>query len=56
MVDGRMKKKNTGFRTSQWCKRVREVTEAAAEIGIEFLILYAFSTENWSRPTLKSIL
>lgn len=31
-------------------KAVREVTEAAAELGIEFLTLYAFSTENWSRP------
>jgi undecaprenyl diphosphate synthase len=29
---------------------VREVTEAAAEIGIEYLTLYAFSTENWNRP------
>ena len=29
---------------------VREVTETAAEIGIEYLTLYAFSTENWSRP------
>jgi undecaprenyl diphosphate synthase len=29
---------------------VREVTEAAAEIGISFLTLYAFSTENWGRP------
>ena len=29
---------------------VRETTEAAAEIGIEYLTLYAFSTENWSRP------
>jgi len=32
---------------------VREVTEAAAEIGIEFLTLYAFSTENWGRPQLE---
>ncbi len=31
-------------------KAVREVTEAAAELGIEFLTLYAFSTENWNRP------
>jgi undecaprenyl diphosphate synthase len=31
-------------------KAVREVTEAAAETGIEFLTLYAFSTENWARP------
>jgi undecaprenyl diphosphate synthase len=29
---------------------VREATEAAAEIGIEYLTLYAFSTENWNRP------
>jgi len=29
---------------------VRETTEAASEIGIEYLTLYAFSTENWSRP------
>jgi len=29
---------------------VREITEAAAEIGIGYLTLYAFSTENWSRP------
>jgi len=29
---------------------VRQVTEAAAEIGIKYLTLYAFSTENWNRP------
>jgi undecaprenyl diphosphate synthase len=29
---------------------VKEVTEAAAELGIKYLTLYAFSTENWSRP------
>ena len=29
---------------------VRETVEAAAEIGIQFLTLYAFSTENWERP------
>ncbi|MDX2442279.1 MAG: isoprenyl transferase [Bacteroidales bacterium] len=31
-------------------KSVREVTEAAAELGIDYLTLYAFSTENWNRP------
>ncbi len=31
-------------------KSVRETTEAAAELGIEYLTLYAFSTENWNRP------
>ena len=29
---------------------VREVSEASAEIGVKYLTLYAFSTENWSRP------
>ncbi len=29
---------------------VREVTEASAELGVKFLTLYAFSTENWGRP------
>jgi undecaprenyl diphosphate synthase len=29
---------------------VKETVEAAAEIGIKYLTLYAFSTENWSRP------
>jgi len=29
---------------------VRTVAEAAAEIGIQYLTLYTFSTENWNRP------
>ncbi len=29
---------------------VRRVTTAAAELGIEYLTLYAFSVENWRRP------
>ncbi len=29
---------------------VRETVEAAAELGVDYLTLYAFSTENWSRP------
>jgi undecaprenyl diphosphate synthase len=29
---------------------VRKVVEAATEIGIQYLTLYAFSTENWERP------
>jgi len=31
-------------------RSVRAVSEAAAEIGIPYLTLYAFSTENWNRP------
>ncbi|MCC7298949.1 MAG: isoprenyl transferase [Bacteroidia bacterium] len=31
-------------------KTVREIIEAASEIGVKYLTLYAFSTENWNRP------
>ncbi len=31
-------------------KSVRAVVEAVAELGINYLTLYAFSTENWNRP------
>jgi undecaprenyl diphosphate synthase len=30
---------------------VREVVEAAHELGVRYLTLYAFSMENWGRPT-----
>lgn len=29
---------------------VREAVEAAGELGVKYLTLYAFSTENWNRP------
>ena len=29
---------------------IREVTEACIELGVKYLTLYAFSSENWSRP------
>jgi undecaprenyl diphosphate synthase len=32
---------------------VREIVESSARLGIEALTLYAFSTENWKRPTLE---
>ena len=31
-------------------KAVRKTIEAAAELGVRYLTLYAFSTENWNRP------
>ena len=34
----------------QGAKSVREVVEEAVKMEIEFLTLYAFSTDNWSRP------
>jgi undecaprenyl diphosphate synthase len=32
---------------------VRDTTEGAAEIGIKYLTLFAFSTENWTRPKFE---
>lgn len=32
---------------------VRETIEAAAELGVGYVTLYAFSTENWNRPKLE---
>ena len=32
---------------------VRDIVEGAAELGIEYLTLYAFSTENWDRPAYE---
>ena len=34
----------------QGVESVRDIVEGAAELGIQYLTLYAFSTENWDRP------
>jgi undecaprenyl diphosphate synthase len=34
-------------------KAVREVVEGAVEVGLEYLSLYAFSLENWQRPSTE---
>jgi len=34
----------------QGAKSVREVVEEAVKMKLEYLTLYAFSTDNWSRP------
>src|SRR5690606_34533571 len=31
-------------------KAVREITDGCAELGVNYLTLYSFSTENWGRP------
>ena len=51
--NGRWAKKKGGLRIfghQNAITAVRETVEAAAELGIQYLTLYAFSTENWSRP------
>jgi undecaprenyl diphosphate synthase len=38
------------FGHSHGVDAVRAAAEAAAELGVKYLTLYAFSTENWNRP------
>jgi len=49
----KMKGKKRMFGHENGVTAVREVAEAAAEIGIKYLTLYAFSTENWNRPKFE---
>lgn len=37
----------------QGSKSIRRCVEACMETGVEFLTLYAFSSENWKRPALE---
>ncbi|MBC6991400.1 MULTISPECIES: isoprenyl transferase [Hymenobacter] len=51
--NGRWAKKKGGLRIfghQNAITAVRDTVEAAAELGVRFLTLYAFSTENWARP------
>ncbi|MDP1620828.1 MAG: isoprenyl transferase [Bacteroidales bacterium] len=51
--NGRWAKKRGFIRTlghEKGVDAVRNTTEAAAELGIRYLTMYAFSTENWNRP------
>ncbi len=51
--NGRWAAKHGGERTfghEHGVESVRSTVEGASEIGIEYLTLYAFSTENWERP------
>ncbi|ARJ51703.1 isoprenyl transferase [Staphylococcus lutrae] len=34
----------------QGMQTIKTITRAASELGVKYLTLYAFSTENWSRP------
>lgn len=49
----KMKGKNRVFGHTNGVAAVRETSEACAELGVKYLTLYAFSTENWNRPQLE---
>jgi len=54
--NGRWAKQRGKLRTfghTNGVKAVRETVEQAAEIGVPYLTLYAFSTENWNRPSFE---
>lgn len=54
--NGRWAKKRLQNRVlghTEGIKTVRNITETAAQIGISFLTLYTFSTENWQRPATE---
>lgn len=46
-------KKERSFGHKEGSKNVREITKYAAKMGIKYLTLYAFSTENWNRPATE---
>ncbi|MAQ76649.1 MAG: di-trans,poly-cis-decaprenylcistransferase [Aquimarina sp.] len=54
--NGRWAKQKGLFRAAgheNGTKAVREAVEGCAELGVKYLTLYAFSTENWNRPKLE---
>ncbi len=54
--NGRWAKQRGGLRVfghQSAITAVRDTVEEAAELGVQFLTLYAFSTENWNRPALE---
>ena len=51
--NGRWAKSRGSLRTSghkAGVDSVRDITEACAQLGVKYLTLYTFSTENWGRP------
>jgi undecaprenyl diphosphate synthase len=54
--NGRWAKEKNLKRTAgheEGAKTVRNITIHCSNIGVKYLTLYAFSTENWSRPKLE---
>lgn len=48
--------KERSFGHEKGAEKVREITEYASKIGVKYLTLYAFSTENWNRPKAEVFL
>ena len=50
-AEARGKKRTNGHKMG--AKTARAITQKANELGIKYLTLYAFSTENWNRPKIE---
>lgn len=46
----KQRNKDRSFGHAEGVSSVRKVTELSSDLGIKYLTLYAFSTENWNRP------
>ncbi|PKP34128.1 MAG: hypothetical protein CVT98_11020 [Bacteroidetes bacterium HGW-Bacteroidetes-15] len=54
--NGRWAKKRGGSRTvghEHGAKSVSEIVEECTKLGVKYLTLYTFSTENWNRPKFE---
>ena len=49
----KQKGQNRIFGHRNGVKAVRDTAEGCAELGVKYLTVYAFSTENWNRPQLE---
>ena len=49
-------RRDENFGHTNGVESVRESLTAAAEIGVKYLTLYAFSTENWNRPKENTLM
>lgn len=50
---GKARGLNRNLGHQQGVEAVREITTAASRLGVKYLTLYTFSTENWSRPAAE---
>ena len=46
----KLRNQDRSFGHAEGVSSVRKVTELSSDLGIKYLTLYAFSTENWNRP------
>lgn len=49
----RQRGKDRNFGHEHGVEAVRETVKAAADLGVEYLTFFAFSTENWERPKVE---